>query len=516
MRSPACPGKLWPALWLCALLAAGCIKVGPDFVRPETAVEPTWLEAEDARVKTEPVEYRSWWQAFNDAVLDKLIDQAYQENLTLQIAGVRILEARAQLGIAIGELFPQTQQAYGSVQENRISRRAPQAVVSNFLDYRTSELGLTASWELDFWGKYRRAIESADATLKAAVADYDSALVSLTADVATAYITLRTVEKRLSIARANVETQKESLTLSDARFKGGTTSERDVEQARTVLLNTQAQIPTLETQRRQSTNAICVLLGRPPERLAEVLKGPTEIPAPPPQVIVGIPADLLRRRPDIKSAELKAAAQCAQIGIAKAQLLPAFSLTGTFSFLSSDVGTFSLGDMFQWRSRSALGGPSFRWDILNYGRLTNNVRLQDARFQELLINYQNSVLKAQQEVEDNLVAFLRSQERADLLAQSAAAAQRSLGLAVLQYREGITDFTTVLTAQQSLLSEQDSLATTLGDISRNLVGVYRALGGGWEIREGHEFVPEAVQAAMAKRTNWGKLLRPAAQKALAP
>ena len=202
-------------------------------------------------------------------------------------------------------------------------------------------------------------------------------------------------------------------------------------------------------------------------------------------------------------------AQGAQIGVAKAELFPALSLNGTFGFLSSNVGGSALGDMFRWGSRTYVAGPSAQWNLFNYGQLTNNVRVQDARFQQLLIGYQNAVLKAQQEVEDNLVAFLKSQERAEFLARSAGAARRSFDLAVVQYREGATDFTTVLNAQQALLTEQDSLATTLGSISQNLVGVYRALGGGWQIREAMDLVPPEVKETMAKRTNWGDLLSPA-------
>jgi NodT family efflux transporter outer membrane factor (OMF) lipoprotein len=282
----------------------------------------------------------------------------------------------------------------------------------------------------------------------------------------------------------------------------------DVEQAKTTLNNTLASIPTLEAQLRQAKNALSILLGLPPSNLADILADASEIPEPPPQVVLGIPADLLRRRPDIRSAEYQATAQSAQIGVAKADLYPAFSLTGTFGFLSSDVGNFKLSDMFQWKSRTVQAGPSFQWNIFNYGRIKNNVRVQDARFEQLLVAYQNAVLKAQQEAEDNLVAFLRAQERAEFLAKSATAAKRSLDLAVLQYREGVKDFTTVLTAQQALLNEQDNLATTLGNISSNLVGVYRALGGGWEIREGKELVPPEIREEMAKRTHWGKLLAP--------
>ena len=505
--------KLYPVLIL--LLLAGCIKVGPNFTPPPVAVSQAWLDSGDQRVKPNPTEYRSWWQAFNDPVLDRLIDRAYRENLSLRIAGVRVLEARAQLGIAVGGLFPQTQQAFGFLQYNRTSERAPN-FISPLLNFRQSEIGLQAVWELDFWGKFRRAIESADASLLASVADYDNTLVSLTADVANSYILIRTVAKRLRIAHENVETQKESLKIAEARFKYGTTSQLDVEQAKTILNDTLASIPLLETQLRQATNALSVLLGLPPSNLVNFLEGTSEIPVSPPHVVVGIPADLLRRRPDIRSAEHQAAAQCAQIGVAKAELYPAFSLSGNFGFLSSDVGKFNLSDMFQWKSRTFQAGPSVQWNILNYGRITNNVRVQDARFEQLLITYQNAVLKAQQEVEDTLVAFLRAQERAEFLAQSTAAAKRSLDLAVLQYREGTKDFTTVLIAQQALLNEQDNLASTLGNISSSLVGVYRALGGGWEIREGNELLPPDVKDVMAKRTNWGKLLEPASYNLPAP
>ncbi len=345
----------------------------------------------------------------------------------------------------------------------------------------------------------------------ASVANYDSALVSLTGDVASDYISIRTLEKRLDIARDNVETQRESLKIAEARYGNGATSERDVEQAKTVLASTQATIPVLQTQLRQAQDALSLLLGIPPARLMELRQSRAVIPAPPPRVAVGIPAELLRRRPDIRAAEYNAAAQCAQIGVSKAQLFPAFSLTGNFGMLSTDVGKDVLGNLFNWRNRQGSIGPTATWNILNYGQITNLVRVQDARFQELLITYQNTVLSAQKEVEDNLVAFLRTQDQARFLEEGARAAASSLNLAVVQYREGITDFTTVLTAQQNLLSAQDSLAIARGNISGSLVGVYRALGGGWEIREGHDFVPPETTEAMEKRTNWGKLLTPAAQ-----
>ena len=493
------------------LLASGCVKVGPDFVQPEADTRPQWLEASGYKqVTTKADDYRDWWRSFNDPVLDKLIQTAYQQNLTLRIAGVRVLGAGAQLGVAVGSLYPQSQKGAGSLQKERLSETSPLSAPGSPGNFSTSQIGLSASWELDFWGKFRRSVESADASLMAAVADYDNALVSLTGDVANAYISIRTLEKRLAIARQNVVIQKKSLQIATARWRGGTTSKRDVEQAQTVLDGTEASIPTLEAQTRQTQNALSVLMGMPPSDLKEVLGAKSEIPAPPLQVAVGIPADLLRRRPDIRSAEWRAAAQCAQIGVAKANLYPSFSLSGTFGLQAADVPPFVLSNMFDWRSRTGTMGPSFQWNLFNYGQITNQVRFQDARFQELIIAYQQTVLQAQQEVENGLIGFLKAQQRAQKLVGATGAAQRSVNLATLQYREGITDFTTVLTAEQNLLTYQDSLALTLGDISSNLVGVYRAMGGGWQLREGQDFLPDAVKEAMAKRTNWGKLLTPVA------
>jgi NodT family efflux transporter outer membrane factor (OMF) lipoprotein len=490
------------------LVFGGCM-VGPSFQRPKAPVSAGWLEAGDERVGTEATTYRGWWRAFDDPVLDHLVERAYRENLSLRQAAVRVLQARAQLGIAIGEVFPQTQQAVGSVQYLRTSDRASTAAFNGGMSYWQSEIGAQATWELDFWGKIRRGIESADASLRSTLADYDSTLVTLTADVANSYIAIRTAEDRIRIARENVATQEETLKIAEARLTYGTVTQLDVEQARTALLNTLASIPTLETQQRQARDALSVLLGMPPSDLRGLLGSPSGIPVSPPQVIVGIPADLLRRRPDVRSAELKAAAQSAQIGVARADLFPAFSLVGNVVFVSTDVGSFKLSDMFRWGSRSAQVGPSVQWNILNYGQLTNNVRAQDAYFQQLLLAYQNAVLSAQQDVEDNLVGFLRAQDRADLLARSVISAKAAVAVAVMQYREGATDFTTVLTAQQALLSQQDSLASTLGNVATSLVGVYRALGGGWEIREGQDLVPPEIRAEMRRRTNWGDLLAPA-------
>ena len=519
-RFVRCAG-LVQVLVLCAGLLAGCTLVGPDFLRPSAKVSDQWLEAQDPRLKAAPATYREWWRALNDPVLEELIQTAYRQNLSLRAAGVRVFEARAQLGIAVGNLFPQSQQVQGSANYNRYSERstsAPQTALGGSVgfDYSQVQAGFSANWELDFWGKLRRGVESADASLLSAIAAYDNALVTLTGDVASTYVQIRTLEERLRIAKENVVIQKESLQIAEARFKGGATSERDVQQALTQLNSTEATIPQLETQLRQQLNALSILLGLPPGHLGEKLAGTSGIPEAPLDIAVGMPAELLRRRPDIRNAEYQAAAQCAQIGVAKADLFPAFSLSGNFGFLASDIGQFALGDVSSWRSRTGSIGPAFQWNLLNYGQITNNVRLQDARFQELIVTYQNTVLQAQQEVEDGLVSFLKAQERVSSLTRAADAARRTVELSLIQYREGATDYTTVLTAEQSLLSQQDSLAQGQGDVPQGLIAVYRAFGGGWEIREGDTFIPADTREAMEKRTNWGNLLTPAAAEPPSP
>ena len=500
--------KISLGLLICIISLSACnYKVGPDYKTPLTQVSSEWLETGNIRLN-QSKEFRDWWRLFNDPVLNQLIQTAYAQNLTLRAAGVRILNARAEVGIAIGDLYPQQQGAEAELSDlrNPFLKKLGNGL-GNSLMY--SRIGLMANWEIDFWGKYRRAIEAADAQLMGSIAEYDNLLVSLLSDVANAYIQLRTIEKRLQIAKENVKLQLESQRIADAKFTGGISTQRDVEQATTILKSTQASIPSLERQLRQIKNALSLLMGIPPDRFVNkffTTDGVGIIPAPPVQVAVGIPTDLLRRRPDIRKAEMDALAQSARIGVVVANLYPAFSLTGSFGFVSSNASGSSLGDMFNWGNQFYRFGPSVQWNIFNYGQITNQVRAQDAAFEVNILNYQNQVLKAQKEVEDALIGFLMSQNSAEYLAESTDSAQRALDLAILQYNEGITDFTTVLTAEQELLRQQDEFAQTLGSISINLVGIYRALGGGWEIREGKEFVPEPIIKAMEKRTNWGGLL----------
>ena len=501
------------AVFFFLLLLGGCTAVGPDFVKPTAPVAKGWIEDGDARVKTEATDYSDWWTVFNDPVLNTLIETALLQNLNVQAAGIRILQARARLGIAVGEQYPQTQELKGGYSFDRTSKNAANTSGGGDLKNQSVNYGFNTAWELDFWGKYRRGVESADASLTASVADYDSALVSLLGTVATTYIQIRTYQERLDVARENIEIQKHALKLAESRYRNGAVTELDVQQARSLLYDTESAIPGLSISLRQAEDALCILLGMPPSNLEEILGATGRIPESPVDVAVGIPAELLRRRPDVRSAELLAAAQCAQIGIAKADLFPRISLNGSFGFLASDsllthTGGSNLSDLFNWQSFTMSAGPSIEWPVLNYGRITNNVRLQDAKFQETLINYRNSVLTAAQEVEDALVGFLQSQEQVRSLDNSVRAAKRAADLSLLQYREGATDYTPVLDSERMLMQQQEKLTQSRGAVPTYLVALYKALGGGWQVRVGKEFVSRENLDAMRKRTDWGNLLPP--------
>ena len=504
-----------PMMLAISLTIIGCA-VGPDYKSPQ-APEPTeWIEKEDPKIKSEPADFSQWWTAFRDPVLNNLIEMAYQQNLTLRIAGIRILEARAQLGIATGTLYPQLQAGRGGYTRNSLSENSANTTPNLDLNYGDVDVGFDAAWELDFWGKFRRAVESGFGSLDASVASYDDILVTLSADVARTYVLIRTTEERLAIARENVKIQTRSLQIAEARFRGGAVTELDVQQAKSLLRDTQALIPRLQSSLRQFKNALSTLLGMLPGQVDDILSGPKSIPTAPAEVSVGIPADLLRRRPDIRLAERQLASQSALIGVAKADLYPHFSLFGSIGLSASDSDLTAAGfpdgssfsDLWDSDSIEFFGGAGFSWDIFNYGRIKNRVRVQDARFQQLVVNYQDTVIRAAQEMEDTMVAFLRTQEEVKFLFDSVKAATRSVDLSLIQYREGLVDYQRVLDTQRFKTFEQDLLTEREGDVALNLISMYKALGGGWQIRVGKDFVPEATKAEMQKRTDWGKLLLP--------
>jgi NodT family efflux transporter outer membrane factor (OMF) lipoprotein len=503
---PAAPVLLACAAALGAVVTTSACMVGPGYVRPPIAVADDWAETGHPAVRQDPSQpVTHWWEVFSDPVLTHLVDTAVAQNLSLRSAGVRVLAAQARRGIAIGGLFPQEQLFSASYQRLIRSENA----VTPFAGPRSLngwQAGFDAAWELDLWGKFRRAIEASDADLLGAVASYDDVLVSLVAEVATTYLTLRTLDERLAVADDNVRVQHDSLEIARVRFEAGGTSELDVQQAATLLHDTEATIPLLETLREQSVHSLCVLLGLPPQDLAIYLDGTGRVPQVPISVAVGLPADLLRRRPDVRSAELAAEAQSARIGVSAADLLPAFALVGSIGLSAEDAAKFFAGHSF-----TASAGPSVQWPILNYGRIANDVRLQDATFQELATNYQNAVLVAQQEVEDALVGYVRGAERVARLGEAVDAAHRAVDLSLIQYREGATDYTSVLNSQQAKLRLEDEYVNTRGLLALNVVSLYKALGGGWELRDGNDFVPAETREAMQQRTRWGGLISPEAR-----
>jgi NodT family efflux transporter outer membrane factor (OMF) lipoprotein len=467
-------------------------KVGPNYCKPPAPVAKDWIDADDKRVRTESDDLSKWWAVFNDPVLDSLMCDAYRQNLSLRVAGMRVLQSRAQLAIDTGNLLPQTQTSTGDFKWNGLSDQTANNLLQVSVPpggqsgatfpafkrwYGQWDLGLNLSWELDFWGRIRRAIEADSASLDASVENYDDVLVTLLGQAATAYAQMRITQQRIKYAQENVKLQRETLEIVEARYKARTVTKVDLAQARSTLEQTQATIPELEISLRQFNNQLCILLGIPPEELQARL-GPGPIPTAPVEVAVGIPADLLRRRPDVRRAERQAASQSADIGVAEAEFYPHIAVNGTWEYSAEFFKDL-------WTSRALNGsiGPTFTWNILNYGRILNNVRLQDARFQELVATYQNTVLSAAQDVENGLVTFLKAQQRAKFQAESVTDAREAVDIAVAQYKAGIIDFTRVTQLETTLVTQQDTLAQAQGEIVTGLIQVYRALGGGWQIRE---------------------------------
>lgn len=487
------------ARWLLlgALGLGGCVRVGPDFQPPGEAWLGQWRSPaiEQASQQRPEADIREWWRVFDDPLLDRLIAEADAHNAGLRIAGLRVMEARAQLGIARSGRYPQLQQATADsvyLDRNQSGGRNPQD--SRFWQH---SLGFDVGWELDFWGRFSRAIESADAAYFAAEANYEDVLVLLRAQVAETYFALRTTEARLRVARRNAEQQKRSFEITERLFASGESDELDLQQAKTQYLGTLSSIPEFEDQVARTRNALAVLLGRPPGPLPELAEREGLIPLLDRAVLQDVPADLLRRRPDIRAAELNVAAQSALIGVAKSDLYPSLSLLGSIVWSTSSLdGAPDTLDM--------VGGPSLRWNILDYGRISNNVRVQDARLQQLIEVYRDSVRQAAREADDAARGLSKALERERILREAAVSAERSLTLASTQYREGYADFQRVLDAQRALLVQQDGYLVTRNSAVSSLIALYKALGGGWN--SARPRIDEASRMQMQRRTDWGDLL----------
>jgi NodT family efflux transporter outer membrane factor (OMF) lipoprotein len=474
-----------------AFLLSGCIMLGPNYQYPTADVQDDWLEIPDPLVNTASPVTSEWWKtAFNDPTLDQLVESALAQNLSLRSAGLRVLQAQQQLAIAIGNQFPQQQQGAGAA----VREKAEGNTFNNY------SLGFNLSWEIDFWGRFRLQVESASAALDASVADYDGAMVSLIAGVAQNYLLVRTTQQRLNVAQNNVKIQRESVRITTAKFEGGVVSSLDVDQAQTLLYNTSASVASYEQSLQQFKNNLAILMGTPPHDMSDLLGGDHVIPTVSTEIALGMPQDIIRRRPDIRSAERQLAAQSAQIGFAKTELYPHFSIGGSIGTSATHSNDLFGNNYDTW---DLFGG--FRWNIFNYGRLKSNVRLQDALFQQLLEDYRGIVLRAQGEVENAIVAYIKSKQQFEAYQLAAAAAQRASDISLTQYHNGLVDFNTVITTLKSLLVQQDQLAAVHGTVTTNLVTVYKSLGGGWEIRKGRDpvdLLPTATKDEMKERTGY--------------
>ena len=458
-------------------------KVGPNYGRPAAIIADDWIEAESHHVKTDPVEDVFWWKRLEDPDLDQLVEIASQQNLTLQSTGFRILEARAIRGVAAGLLFPQRQSFGGqyltTLQSTNQGLALPTKSDFNLpRNWQNFDGMFGLGWEIDVWGRFRRNLESATADFEMSVEDYDGILVSLLAEVATNYIQLRTFQQRLIFARSNVAAQQGSLRIATVRFEAGETDKLDVTQAESNLESTKALIPELEVGVRQAENAICVLLGMPPQNLDQLIPDRKKpIPFVPSDVTLGTPADLIRRRPDLRALERAAASASARIGVVASTLYPGFAIDGTIGLSARNFSSL-------WESNSVGGtfDPRFDWKILNYRRIMNEIAAQDAVFQQRAVDYQQQILNANKEVEDALISYLKSQEQVKLLLASTKSYKESVRLATLKYKAGETDFNQVFLLQSDLTKVQDKLAQAEGSVATSLIGIYRALGSGWQIR----------------------------------
>jgi len=480
---------------------AGCSPVGPDFVAPETDAAEQWTQPIEEGLQTADPDTVEWWHVFADPVLDELVASAKRGNNNLEIAGLRVLEARAQLGIATGRQYPQTQLAAGDA--TYIGPADNTGVTSNFWQY---SLGATAAWEIDFWGRFRRGIESSDAAYLASIAAYDQSSVLLSAQVVDTYTVIRATQEQLRIARENVVLQQRSYDIAEVLFENGSDSELDMQQANTLLLATKATIPALEVTYKQARNALSTLLGLRPGAVDTMLIDAQSIPAIPNPISIGFPAAMLRRRPDVRQAELQAMSQNALVGFAEADLYPSFSLAGSIGLVAGNPGDSDFGDLFDTDALTFSIGPSFVWPFLNYGRIKNSVRVQDARLQQALVNYRETVLQAAREAEDAMAGFIGAREQSVILKETVTSAKRSNDLSTLRYQEGFSDYERVLDSQRSLFSQQQRYITTRGEAVRNLVALYKALGGGWETREGLPRIDAATLETMRERTDWGELI----------
>ena len=506
-----------------AVLLSGCMKLGPNFRGITAPALPKKWSESDNKVHTDSL--ARWWKTFHDPVLNRLVEKTYAQNLDIKSAGLRILQARAVVGISKGLNFPQLQTLSGSASSSH----------SKAVDIATAGVGFDVGWEMDIWGKYARNIESSEANLYASLASYNDIMVSVIAEVARQYINYRTAEERLAYAKRNVKIQERVTQMTEVQFNSGNVSELDMQQSRSQLYNTRSSIPAIELSRVQARNAIALLLGTNGEGIEKILRpgskqyhdsvsqylakerqGVLQIKAGNSDLLNvnmipkarlnpyhKIDADLITRRPDIKVAEYRVRSDNALIGASIAELYPSFTLFGNIGYNTNNAtGSWVSG-------ANALGvtvGPSFSWNILQYGRIKNKIRLQDAIFEESLVNYNKKVLSAVAEVSNALEGYVLTKKQQIENQKAVEATVRAFNISVIQYNDGLVNYQRLLTTVEKLTSTQDRYAVIKGNLAIQAILLYKALGGGWQISRGKSYLSEETAKRMKNRVDWDKYL----------
>lgn len=462
-------------LFSLSILCASCSAVGPDYEVPEMPVPVEFVgsDAEELYTGLPEVHPARWWESLGDPRLVALVDRGLEANLDLRVAYERVREAHARRAQSTGEQLPALSGSGGYTRVRAGENSFPP--LADAMTFDQYSLGLGASWELDVWGRIGRLVEAADANLQARVEDARHVRVLVAAEIARQYVDVRTFQGRLEVTRGNIASQEHSLEIATERFQEGLSPALDVAQAQTNLASTEAEVPSLELGLRAAMFRLAVLLGENPGELIAELESTAPIPEPPSTVGVGLPADLLRQRPDVRAAERDLAAQVARIGVATADYYPSFQLSGSIGLESLDSG-----DLFSSGSGVLGLGPSFGWNIFSGGRVSANVHAQRALADAAALSYHSAVLLALEEVEFFLVAHTRQRERRAALERAATAARKTVELARELYAAGQTDFQNVLDAERSLFSVEDRLLTSHGEVALSFVSLQRALGGGWQ------------------------------------
>ncbi len=479
----------------------GCTTVGPEFKPIATELPENWQFKENSNIEIN----ESWWEGFNDPVLDKLITISHQENLSLREALLRIVEARAVLGVTNANNLLRTK-LNGSVSSTKQSEHAsPQPLDNDEL----FSLGLDSSWEIDFWGKLFRQRESATASYYSLIANHGDMLITVTAEVASTYISIRTLEQRIKLLVENIKLQERSLQIAEVWFNNGGRTELDLRQAQALVHETRSQLPGLEQDLYKKQSALAVLLGTHRAQVLDILNADSSVPHYQLPVNVGLPIDLLRRRPDIRVSEYLAKMRNADIGVAKADYYPSFSLTGNLGFsVTTGISTLadgnsgsSGGDLFSTEAKQYTGGFGFSWDVFNFDRIENNVLASDARLQQAIESYKMTVISAVKETEDAMFSLQKAEQQEKELTQSANAYSRASTLSIQQYKDGATDYQSVLDSLRQLVSVKQTQVQAKGQIALNVVSLYKAIGGGWLFDKPVK-LSQKTASQMTERTDW--------------